>query len=136
MKRLVVAVAVSSLLVVACACKSRGAGGTGAGTGTDSGTGTGTGSVADCEAVRGHVEALYRALATSAAAEGAEAGATAPSVDEAVADNVTMVMTDCAADPGRVAACAGQARDVAQLESTCLIPLDDSGSEGDRFKGQ
>ncbi|MCA9675521.1 MAG: hypothetical protein KC464_10840 [Myxococcales bacterium] len=119
MKRLALSLAVSSLLIAACACKSRGGGG---GPGPGTGTGTGTGTAADCDGVRRHVEELYRADPSGGAS------------DEAVADNVAMVMSDCARDPGRVAGCAGAARTVNELETRCLVPLDDEGSEGDRFR--
>lgn len=130
MRRLVVMVAWSSLLAVACACKSRGAGGAGGGTGT----GTGTGAPGDCDGARANVEALYRADATAAHANEPDAAKAAQLIDEQTADNVAMVMTDCAADPARVAGCARAARSVAELESSCLIPLDDTGSEGERLK--
>jgi hypothetical protein len=111
MKRLLVLV-----LLAGCACgKKDGTGPGGGGGGGGTGTGTGTGTAADCEAVKPHVEELY-------------AGA------ETAADDVAMVMKDCAADPGRVAACARDAKTAADLEQRCLIPIDDEGSEGDRFK--
>ena len=79
---------------------------------SDSGTGTGTGTgTVTCEDVREHVGTLYAGNA----------------------DDVAMVMRDCAADPG-VAACAKAATSAAELEQRCLIPLDEEGSEGDRFK--
>lgn len=98
----------------ACACKS------------NKGTGPGTGSGADCAAIEPHVHDLYKAEAT--------AGGSGENVDEEVADNVTMVMNDCAASPDKVAPCATGAKTVAELESKCLLPLDDEGSEGDKFK--
>lgn len=105
----------------ACACPSK------------PGTGTGTGSgvitqppgplPAACQAQRGKVEQLYRA----------EAQAKEPSrVEEAVADNTAMVMNDCAKQPDVVAGCLGKASSVADLESRCLAPLDDEGTEGIR----
>jgi hypothetical protein len=140
MKRLAIAVVVMSLLAVACACKSRGAGGTGNGTGTATGTGTGTGKPGDCEGIRANVEALYRAAAEAdvkaSAKDGDDPAKLQAAIDEQTADNLAMVMTDCAADPGRVAACAAKARNVAELEASCLIPIDDTGSEGDQFKGK
>jgi len=45
-------------------------------------------------------------------------------------------MSECNREPGRVAACAAKAKSAPELESKCLSPLDDEGSEGDRFKGQ
>jgi len=102
--------------LVACACPGGGAGpGTGAGP-----NGGGGGATGDCAAARTHAEQLYRAAASSAD-------------DPTVADNAAMVAADCAADPARVARCAAAATTVAQLESDCLVPLDDEGSEGLRF---
>ena len=96
--------------------------------GTGAGTGTGTGRTSDCADVRGHVEALYRAEAEALAAADDQAN-----VEEMVADNTTMVMNDCAAQPDRVAPCAAAATTVAALEADCLIPLDEEGSEGDHL---
>jgi hypothetical protein len=110
MKRLVVLV-----LLAGCACGKKDGTGPNGGGGNGTGTGTGTGNVADCEAVKAHVETLY-------------AGS------ETAADDVAMVMKDCAENPGLVAGCARNAKTAADLEQRCLIPLDDEGSEGDRFK--
>lgn len=75
-----------------------------------------------CEAVRGHVEQLYRA----------EAQAKEPTrVDEAVADNTRMVMLECAKSPDKVSACLANAATVKDLETTCLPALDDEGTETD-----
>jgi hypothetical protein len=41
-----------------------------------------------------------------------------------------MVMNDCAKAPDRVAACVQGVSTVADLERTCLRPLDDEGTEG------
>lgn len=86
------------------------------------GTGTGTAqSTAPCEGIRGKVEQLYRV----------EAQAKEPKrVEEAVADNTTMVMNDCAKAPDKVAACVRGATTIADLEQQCLVQLDDEGSEG------
>ncbi|HTJ47295.1 MAG TPA: hypothetical protein VL463_34585 [Kofleriaceae bacterium] len=48
-----------------------------------------------------------------------------------VDDNVAMVVKDCAKDPARVAVCTKAAKSVAQLESDCLVPLDEEGTEGE-----
>jgi len=45
-----------------------------------------------------------------------------------------MVLAECAREPGRVAACAAGAKSAPELERKCLAPLDDEGTEGDRFK--
>jgi hypothetical protein len=73
-----------------------------------------------CEAVRARVRSLYQKQE-------------APLID----DDVTMVMNDCREDPERVAPCAERAASAAEIESTCLIPLDDEGAvDGDRLKGR
>jgi hypothetical protein len=57
--------------------------------------------------------------------------------DDLLAANVTMVMNDCSAEPDRVAPCVERADDAAELERTCLIPLDDEGAvDGDRLRGK
>jgi hypothetical protein len=93
--------------------------------GTMQGSASGSGaSGGPCEAMRGRVEQLYRA----------EAQAKEPSrVDAAVVDNTAMVMTDCAQDPDKVAACLAAATTVADLEARCLAPIDDEGTEGDKL---
>ena len=112
-------------VLTACACgKATGTGGGGGG-GSGGGGGGGGGSSADCEAARTHVADLYRA----------EAADKDPKlIDQLVADNTQMVMAECAHDPARVAACARQAKSAPELESKCLTPLDDEGTEGDKFK--
>lgn len=78
-----------------------------------------------CAAVRPKVEQLYRV----------EAQAREPGrVDEAVADNTTMVMNDCGKAPDKVAACIASVSTVTvkHLEARCLAPLDDEGTEGDQ----
>ena len=89
------------------------------------GSATGSGEArGPCEAMRGRVEQLYRA----------EAQTREPArVEQAVADNAAMVMTDCAQAPDQVAACLGAATTVADLEARCLAPIDDEGTEGDRL---
>lgn len=110
------------LLVAACGCSpSKGTGPGSAGSGSNGGSGA---SGADCEAARANVTALYQAQSTVG---------TAAKNATFVADNVAMVMTDCAADPGKVAGCAAGAKTIADLERDCLLPLDDEGSEGDRL---
>jgi len=89
-----------------------------------SGSTAGTVRGGPCDAVRGRVEQLYRAEAR--AAEPAR-------VDEAVADNTAMVMTDCARVPEKIAACITAATSVKDLEARCLVPIDDEGTEGDRL---
>lgn len=96
--------AVAFVLLGACACGQKKE--------TGSGTGTGTGTAAGCEEARPNVERIYGGNA----------------------DDVAMVMKDCAQDPARVAPCAAAAKDATELEARCLLPLDEEGSEGDRFK--
>jgi len=105
-----------------CACSSK----NGTGPGTGNGTNQPTGPLpAACQAQRGKVEQLYRA----------EAQAKEPSrVDEAVADNTAMVMSDCVKQPDQVAACVGKASSVAEIEKQCLAQLDDEGTEGEAMR--
>jgi hypothetical protein len=82
-----------------------------------------------CVKVRPRVEALYQ-KARDPSADKDKALA-----DDLLAANVTMVMNDCRAEPDRVASCAERAADAAELERTCLIPLDDEGAvDGDKLK--
>lgn len=122
-----VAPLVAGLLLSACACKTKDDTGPGGG---------GSGSASSCEQIKGHVETLYRAQAEADAAAVVAAGkdpVKPEAIDETVADNLAMVMTDCAAS-AEVAPCAGKAATLAELEARCLIPLDDEGREGERFE--
>lgn len=108
------------LSLVACACPSKQAG-----QGTTGGSGAGSGTVpveaGSCAGVRSKVEQLYRA----------EAQVREPKrVEEAVTDNTAMVMRDCDKAPDKVSACIARAATVADIETTCIAPLDDEGSEG------
>ncbi len=86
-------------------------------------TGSAVVTTGACGDARGKVEQLYRA----------EAQQKEPKrVDEATADNTHMVMTDCAKDPARIAPCLQKAATVAELEKSCLIPLDEEGTEGEQ----
>lgn len=110
------------VLLAACACPAKPAPVTATGSGSataviDPVTAT------TCDGVRPRVEALYRG----------EAQQKEPArVEEAVSDNTTMVMNDCTKDPGKLVPCLAKAATVAELEKSCLIPLDDEGTEGDR----
>lgn len=117
------------VLLMACACPAKPAPITAA-TGSGSG-GAGSGGASTiqpvtattCDGVKARVEALYRG----------EAQQKEPTrVEEAVSDNTTMVMTDCTKDPGKLVPCLAKVATVGELEKTCLIPLDDEGTEGDR----
>lgn len=110
--------------LVACGSKHASSGGTGS-----AGEG-GPPVVADaktCDDVRARVEQLYRAEA-----ERNTQGRDPARVEEAVADNTAMVMTDCQTDPARFVPCIASVPTVAELERTCVIPLDDEGTEGER----
>jgi hypothetical protein len=103
-------------VILACGCSGKPAGSASAGAG-------GGTSAGRCDAVRGKIEQLYRT----------EARAREPGrIDEAVADNTAMVMTDCAKAPARVTPCIAAATTAAELEARCLAPIDDEGTEGDR----
>jgi hypothetical protein len=109
------------VVLVAGACPSKQAAGPGSGSqGSNVAQVTGATTCAD---VRGRVEQLYRA----------EAMAKEPGrVDEAVADNTAMVMSDCARDPATFVPCLAASPSVAELERTCIVPVDDEGTEGER----
>lgn len=110
-----------SVLALAGCPGNGGQGGTGSGSSTGP---TGPGATS-CDGLRPKVEAMYRA----------DAQAKEPKrVEEAVADNTTMVMNDCAKAPDKVIACVNAVASVAELESRCLAPLDEEGSEGDALR--
>ena len=117
--------------LVACACPNQQGGRPGGGPGGE-GSGSATvvlspGQPASCAAVRDKVAGLYRA----------EARVKEPKrVEEAVADNTTMVMNDCARSPAKVATCLAAVATVEALEKTCLVPLDPEGTDGDALGGQ
>ena len=93
--------------------------------------GTGSGGpppvVGTCDAAKPKIEQLYRAEAT-ANKETPERTA------EAVSDNTTMVMAECAKAPAKVAACIDRSETAADLEKQCLAPLDDEGTEGEALR--
>ena len=98
---------------------------------TTTGSGSGTTVVMPpsdaktCDDVKARVEQLYRVEAQSKEPK---------RVDEAVADNTTMAMNDCAKDPAKIVPCLASVPSVAELEKQCLIPLDDEGSEGEALR--
>lgn len=104
------------VLLVACACPQKPA---------TTGTGSGSGSAVagTCDGVKAKVEQLYRT-------EGQQREP--KRVDEYVADNTHMVMADCAKQPDKAVPCITAAQTVPDLESKCLIPLDEEGTEGDK----
>ena len=111
--------AILALALLACACSGKGAT-------TVVGGGSAEGSArASCSDLRAKVEQLYRV----------EAEAKEPKrVEEAVADNTTMVMNDCVREPARVIACVTAATSVADLEQKCVAALDEEGSEGELLR--
>ena len=78
-----------------------------------------------CEDVKPRIEQLYRVEAQSKEPK---------RVDEAVADNTTMAMNDCAKDPAKLVPCFASVPTVAALEKECLIPLDDEGTEAEALR--
>ena len=125
-----------ALVLVAAAAAACSQGGSRRPTGEDSGGGgtAGTGKLpADldprCVKLEPHVQSLYE--------KARDPGADPMLADDLLAANVTMVMNDCRVDPDRVAPCAERVRDAAELEHSCLIPLDDEGAvDGDRLRGR
>ena len=89
--------------------------------GPGGGSGSGEPGVATCEALRGKLEQLYRAEATEREPK---------RVDEYVADNTAMVLADCAKQGDVAIRCVDAAASIAEIESKCLVPLDEEGSEG------
>jgi len=77
---------------------------------------------ATCASLRPKIEQLYRADAQQHDPK---------RVDEAVADNTEMVMTDCAKQPATAVPCLQAVATLPDLEHRCLIPLDPEGSEGE-----
>ncbi|MBS1120448.1 MAG: hypothetical protein H6Q90_2676 [Deltaproteobacteria bacterium] len=119
LNRLMLSAAIS---LVACACPSKATQGLTPGSGSASGGGT---PATSCDGLRGKVEQLYRA----------DAQVSEPKrVEEAVADNTTMVLNDCAKAPDQVVACVNGVTTVAELESRCLRRLDEEGSEGKELR--
>ena len=105
------------VLLAGCACPQKPAPGTG------SGSGSGSAVASTCDAVKPKIEQLYRA-------EGQQREP--KRVDEYVADNTHMVMADCAKQPDKAVPCINAAQSVPDIESKCLIPLDEEGTEGDK----
>lgn len=116
---------VALLVLVLCGCPSKPTTGPSNGsntTGNGSGPTTAT-NAKTCDDVKPRVEQLYRV----------EAQAKEPKrIEEAVADNTTMVMRDCARDPATFVPCLASVPSIAELEKKCLVPLDDEGTEGDQ----
>lgn len=102
-------------VLVACSGKTTPSPTGGSGSGS-----TAVGPARSCAELEPRVRELYRA----------DAQAREPKrVDDAVSDNTTMVMNDCAKAPDKVVACVNGIATVAELEARCLQPLDDEGTE-------
>ena len=111
------------LVLAMCACSSTH--GTGSGGGSGVGSAPPVANAKTCEDVKARIQQMYRG----------EAQVKEPKrVDDAVADNTTMVMNDCAKDPARTVPCLAKAGSIAELEKKCLIQLDDEGTEGEALK--
>ena len=106
------AVAPALALVLACACPNAARDTTTVGPG--SGAGSGEVVAGACDAQRDKIARLY---------------ASDPRTAD---DNTTMVMLECARDP-RIASCVDGVATARELESKCLAPLDEEGSEGDEL---
>ena len=110
------------LVLAMCACSSTH--GTGPGSGSGPGSAPPVANAKTCDDVKSRIEQMYRG----------EAQVKEPKrVDDAVADNTTMVMNDCAKDPARTVPCLAKAGSIAELEKKCLIQLDDEGTEGEQL---
>jgi hypothetical protein len=112
------------IAVFACGGAGKPAQPAGGGDGDGAGSAHGATTSARCTALRSKVEQLYRA----------EAQHREPNrVDEAVADDTAMAMTDCARAPAEIAACIAAVGTAAELDARCLLPIDDEGTEGDKL---
>ena len=96
---------------------------------TTNGSGTAAPPVVSdrCDGVKPKIEELYRAEAT-ANRESPER------IAEAVSDNTTMVMAECAKSPAKVVPCIERSATAAELEKQCLATLDDEGTEGEALR--
>ena len=113
------------LLAVACACPSKPTSTPAPGSGSAKVAPPPGGDITSCDGARGKLEALYRA----------EAEQREPKrVDEYVADNTQMVLADCRKAPDRVISCLAAAQTVKDIETKCVAPLDDEGTEGEQPK--
>ena len=112
------------LLVLAIACSSKQSPPTTGSGGDPTGAPTTT---AGCAGVRTKIEQIYRAEATAS-------NETPERVREAVADNTHMVLAECAVAEARVVPCVKRIGTAAELEKSCLAPLDDEGSEGEALR--
>lgn len=89
----------------------------------------GTVSLQGCDALKAKVEGLYRKSAKSE-----EVSINLQS--EYISANLHMVMKDCQRDAA-VLPCLQRSKSVAEIESNCLLPLDDQGNaEAKEFSAQ
>ena len=110
------------VLVFAIACSSKQPVTT-----TGSGGGGTIPTATGCDGAKKKVEQLYRAESV--------ANKDKPErLEEAVADNTTTVMTECAKSPDKVVACIDRVSAAAELEKQCLAALDEEGSEGEALR--
>ena len=105
------------------ACSSHGTGTGGGQVGSGSAAPPPVSAAKSCDEVKPRVEQMYRAEAQSREPK---------RVDDYVADNTHMVMTDCAKDAAKAVPCLAKAASIAELEKECLDPLDEEGTEGSR----
>ena len=111
------------VVLVLCACSSHGTGTGGGQVGSGTAAPPPVSAAKTCDDVKPRVEQMYRSEAQSREPK---------RVDEYVADNTHMVMTDCAKDPAKAVPCLAKAGSIAELEKQCVVPLDDEGTEASR----
>ena len=113
----------SVLLVLVVACSSKqGPSATGSGS-----TVINTPPATGCDGAKVKVEQIYRADASAK-------GEKAERVPEFVSDNTQMVMNECVKAPDKVVACINKVSSAAELEKTCLVQLDEEGTEGEALR--
>ncbi len=120
------AVVVLSIAPAACSNGAKKGGGNGPNTTSDASSAIN----AKCAALRDHVASLY-----SKAQPPDKDPKKQKRRESVIADNVNMVLTDCAKHPAKAAPCIKAATSVATIEADCVIKLDDEGEvEGNYFK--
>lgn len=121
-------IAAIATIAMLSACPGKGPKGNGGGDGDGDGGGGRTAHNERCAKLSSHLEQLYAATTPKDKPELAA---------DLRAANVEMVMTDCREEPDRVAPCVEKATSADEIESKCLIPLDDDGKvEGRKFGGK
>jgi len=105
------------------------AGCSGGNSGTD-GDGVIHSTAPQCQSIRDKVRSMYQR-----AQRESDPDMDRPLSEDLLAANVTMVMNDCEAQPDRVVPCVDRAGGAAEIESDCLIPLDEEGAvDGDAIR--